>query len=483
METLNLNDIQGVIIYGYGKFSSACFVLLQITDADTVKPWLARIADQITSAARNPSERIAQQPTCLNIAFTAKGLSLLGLEHSTLEMFSREFQEGMALTEHRRRLLGDLQESAPEYWQWGGPDMPVIHCLLMLYASDDATLKEFYNGQMADCRHNGLQQIAKLDTQRLPERKEHFGFRDDVADPIIAGTDRQGKPENTINAGEFILGYANGYQQYTHRPLLKPEQDLQQLLPNDPAGSGYRDLGRNGSYLVFRQLHQDVRLFWQFLEDASRNLDGSSNPEARLKLAAKMVGRWPSGAPLVESPNQDHPELGNQNDFLYHGTDPHGLKCPFGAHVRRVNPRDGLDPDPGTQESLERVNRHRILRRGRAYGTPLVASMEPRDILQAGDDHRERGIHFICFNANISRQFEFIQHTWVNNPTFAGLYREDDPLLGDRAGQKQSASGYFTVPACPVRQQVAGLPRFIQVRGGAYFFMPGISAVRFLATL
>jgi Dyp-type peroxidase family len=499
MNAIDLHDIQGIIVYGYGKLAAACFVLLQITDARAAKGWLGKLGERITSAEANPSE-LGQQ-TCLNIAFTHDGLKALGLEEQTLAMFSREFQEGMTLTEHRQRLLGDWGESAPERWQWGGSTTEPVHILLMLYGIDEATLELFYQEQAQAFASGGIKQIRKLDTYRLPKHREHFGFRDDVADPAIAGTPKQDLPENTIKAGEFILGYPNGYEQYTERPLLATENDPQGFLPDDPKGSNKRDLGRNGSYLVFRQLHQDVRLFWQHLEQLTQNSDGSSNPAARLLLASKMVGRWPNGTPLVASPESDNPDLADKNDFLYHAADPHGFKCPLGAHIRRVNPRDSLPPDPGSRATLETVNRHRILRRGRTYGQPVAESMEADDVLQADAFEGERGIHFICFNANISRQFEFIQHTWINNPKFHELYSDDDPLIGDRYAPRQSrdrdckertsraptgseaGTRTFTQQAIPVRKQITGLPRFVEVRGGGYFFMPGIAAVRFLASL
>jgi deferrochelatase/peroxidase EfeB len=174
------------------------------------------------------------------------------------------------------------------------------------------------------------------------------------------------------------------------------------------------------------------------------------------------VGRWPNGAPLIRSP--EHPA--DDNDFGYAEGDAAGLGCPLGAHIRRANPRDVLDPEAGPEQSLRSVNRHRLLRRGRAYGDP--------------SDPGERGIHFICLNANISRQFEFVQHTWLNNPKFAGLYDDTDPLVATHQGD---AGRTFTVQARPLRQCVTGLPAFVSVRGGAYFFLPGIRALRFLAGL
>jgi Dyp-type peroxidase family len=330
----------------------------------------------------------------------------------------------------------------------------------------------------------GLQLIDQLDTTWLPQDKEHFGFRDGVSQTGIEGVHTRTSPGNTIAAGEFVLGYPNAYGQYTDRPLLSPEQDPGGLLPQAPDDQRARDLGMNGSYLVFRQLSQDVVKFWQSCDENTRHRDGTSNPEARIRLASKMVGRWPSGTPLVRAPERDDPAFASDNEFLYYGSgDAHGLKCPIGAHIRRTNPRDSLEPDPGSDRSIEVGKRHRIIRRGRVYGAPVASSMESADILAGADAAGERGLHFLCFNTHIGRQFEFIQHTWVNNPGFDGLYDDDDPLIGDRGCGHGKPGGTFTIQADPVRTRVTGLPRFVQVRGAGYFFLPGIRALRFLASL
>jgi deferrochelatase/peroxidase EfeB len=199
------------------------------------------------------------------------------------------------------------------------------------------------------------------------------------------------------------------------------------------------------------------------------------------------VGRWPSGAPLVTSPDRDEAGLANDNDFLYFASDPHGLKCPIGSHVRRSHPRDALDPEPGSERSIEVGKRHRILRRGRTYGPPVVDSLEALagGVRPTSDPLTtvERGLHFICVNTQIGRQFEFVQHTWVNNPKFDGLYEDDDPLVGSRGSAHGLPGGTFTVQREPVRTRVTGMPRFVQVRGGGYFFLPGLRAIRFLASL
>jgi deferrochelatase/peroxidase EfeB len=182
-----------------------------------------------------------------------------------------------------------------------------------------------------------------------------------------------------------------------------------------------------------------------------------------------MVGRWPSGAPLALAPDADDPKLATANDFAYHADDERGARCPVGSHIRRSNPRDSLDPDPGSDRSFEINRRHRLLRRGREYGPPL-----PLEQALHGDDAAERGLHFICLNANIARQFEFVNHTWLNNPKFGELYDDADPFF---------APGCFTIPTGGVRERVTHVPRFVTVQGGAYFFLPGLAALRSLAAL
>jgi deferrochelatase/peroxidase EfeB len=185
-----------------------------------------------------------------------------------------------------------------------------------------------------------------------------------------------------------------------------------------------------------------------------------------------MVGRWPSGAPLALAPDADDPSLKGANDFGYHELDPRGARCPVGSHIRRSHPRDSLDPRPGSSDSWAINRRHRILRRGREYGTSLTI-----EEAVAGGDTTERGLNFICLNANIQRQFEFINHTWLNNPKFGGLYDDADPV----AAPSTPVGASFTIPTDGIRERVTNLPRFVSVRGGAYFFLPGLAALRYLA--
>jgi Dyp-type peroxidase family len=190
-----------------------------------------------------------------------------------------------------------------------------------------------------------------------------------------------------------------------------------------------------------------------------------------------MVGRWPSGAPLVKAPDHDDPTLAQDNDFAFAATDLYGNRCPIGAHIRRGNPRDSLDPGPGTEQSITIGKHHRLMRRGREYGPPV----DPTTLFDdaPNDDNIDRGLHFVCLCADIARQFEFVQHTWLLSTKFGGLYADADPLLGAPA----PGAGTFTIQADPVRHQYRGLSRFVTVRGGAYFFLPGIRATRYLANL
>jgi Dyp-type peroxidase family len=461
---LDVADIQGLALYGFGRLRAARYVLLGAGDAAGARRWLAAIAGRITSASARA------EGTAINVAVTAAGLAAIGVPPETLAGFSLEFTEGIA-TPHRSRILGDVGESAPERWAWGGPAGERVDVLLLLFASDEPALSRLQATSVREAEAAGLRVVATLDTVDLGD-VEHFGFRDGISQPAIAGSGRAGSAMNTIQPGELLLGYVNEHGQLTERPTLAPAGDPAGVLPRD-AATGRPDLGRNGGYLVVRQLRQDVRGFWRWVDSETRPADGPADPAALTLLAAKMVGRWPSGAPLVLAPEHDDPALSQANDFSYHATDPNGWRCPIGAHVRRANPRDSLEPRPGTEQSIAVGRRHRLVRRGREYGPPVA----PGTLLDEADDGVDRGLHFICVCANIARQFEFIQSTWVTSPKFAGLYVDDDPLLGVHG----ASGGEFRVQAEPVRRRHVGLPRFVTVQGAGYFFLPGLRALRYLA--
>ena len=314
--------------------------------------------------------------------------------------------------------------------------------------------------------------------------REPFGFLDGLSQPELdwAGTRTPGGLAdldygNAIAVGEFLLGYPNEYGLYTARPLL--DRDAGGLLPEAEDQPGMSDLGRNGAYLVIRQLEQDVDGFQAFVK--------AHGGEA---LAEAMVGRkLASGEPLATMSKSPIRGVGPDADDLRYNaftfdSDALGRLCPYSGHIRRANPRTGDIPggDQGFLKMLVSmlgfgVDRradtiassrfHRILRRGRKYGAP----------------GGPQGLHFVALNANLSRQFEFVQGAWLSSPKFGGLTAEQDPLLGSRqpleTGQPTDA---FRQPQTdgPCRE-LDGLPQFVTVKGGAYFFMPGLRALRWIA--
>ena len=455
---LERGDIQGFVLSAYAHLPCANYLLLRITDPESARQWLKNLENQITTAEKK------QEGFSLNAAFTASGLSKLGFAAPEISTFSRAFAEGM-ISEHRSRVLGDTDENKPESWDWGSGDNSV-DILLLIFAADENVLASQVSSRTAEIEScGGLQTAAALAAGRQPDSKEHFGFEDGIGQPVIEGSGNEVKQrERTrhatiIKAGEFILGYEN-------------ELKIRVALPN---AEGMPAFGRNGTYLVFRQMEQDVAKFWNCLRDITQRTNGANDTDALERLAAKIVGRWKNGAPLTKYPHgvppEDSGKINSENDFEYDEQDKKGFGCPIGAHIRRANPRDSLGPDPET--ALQSVKRHRILRRGRSYGKRIENYFV--------DDGISRGLNFICLNGDIERQFEFIQQTWINNRTFAGLYDEVDPLIGKKDGDENNNS--FTVQNDPVRRRIHNLQDFVKIKGGAYFFMPGISALRHLAQM
>ena len=448
--TLDVADVQGLVVRGYGRLPHATFLVCVVRDPAAARAFLRERIDDVTTGLA-PAAGYA-----LNIAFTAPGLDVVGLPDDVVEGgFAAPFVEGMT-TEHRRRLLGDVGPAAPERWAWGGPDNPPVHLMVLLYAATPVILDEQRSAVLAEA---ALDVVAELGTDELGHR-EAFGFVDGLSQPRLAGLPG-GTGGRAVATGEFVLGYPNAYDQLAPRPLLDPATDPQQILPRDPAGTGAADLGLGGSYLVVRQLRQDVEAFTTFLRERTRTAEGSEDVPAQERLAAKMVGRWRSGAPLVLAPDTDDPDTAFA-DFGYHAEDPRGLACPLGAHIRRANPRDALPPGPGSERSLRLTDHHRLLRRARSY-----------------TDDGERGLHFMCLVGDLSRQYEFVQHSWINDPVFDGLHDNADPLVAPR-GER---GGTFVEQVEPVSRCHRDLPEFVRVRGGAYFFLPGVAALRYLAQL
>jgi Dyp-type peroxidase family len=446
MTTIDFKDVQGLVFSGYNKnMHYASYYLLTIQDATHAREWLKNLIHQ--ERITHGEER--RTDGCLNLAFSYSGLSQL---QKHLGGFELAFQEGM-YSPRRSTLLGDQGENDPSKWQWGN-DGNSIHILLMLYSPDATAHQQRKTAEEAAIIAGGMT-FKCLDSVHPAEAsgssKEHFGFVDGVSDPLVEGFPKVTQSTNpqapkVIATGEFILGHPNGYDG--------------KLTQQPSAGSLGEQFGKNGTYLVFRQLEQDVAGFWTFINREANNQDIDAD-----YLAAKIVGRWPSGA-VVQANDRGDPKIVN-NEFDYRD-DPDGFGCPFGSHIRRANPR-GIGLGETLETSIMVVNRHRLLRRGRSYGNFVEKPTQ--------DDGGKRGLFFICLNANIERQFEFVQHTWINNPKFNGLYDEDDPLIGSYAAHNKN----FTIPEQPVRQRICNFQPFVTVRGGGYFFLPGLNALKMLS--
>ena len=479
MHTIELEDVQGYIVRGYGNMEFSRFSLLKINDHKRAKTWINSICDTLTNASILNKDELPS--TCLNLAFAKDGLTTLGLKPANLNSFSPPFKEGM-VTEHRKHLLGDIDSSDPEHWSWGGTDNYPVEIILMTFGKDKDTCLKFYEELKIGFETHGLELLKNLDGLTLKDDKEHFGFRDGIGQPIIKGSGRTGPDYNCVNAGEFILGYKNNYEVFPDSPAIVEEQGNQNLLPPSSARPGFRDLGKNGSYLIIRQMEQDVDGFWGFMNDNSaKNDDGSINEAASTKLAAQFVGRWPSGAPLSKFPDEDPGGASDDNDFLYKKDDPTGAKCPFGSHLRRMNPRDTFE-DYKPKMSLILSNRHRLIRRARLYGDPIIGS--PTNHSPKGDV----GLYFNCFSGDISRQFEFLQYTWSNYPKIKQLYNDPDPIIGvvekPTDNKNSNTNGQqFTIQGEPFNKTINNLKRNITIKGGAYFFFPSITSIRYLCSL
>jgi len=487
-------DVQGLVRFGYKRMTEASYVLARVKDAAAARSWLGS-APVTNAATQDPPP-----PTALQVAFSPLGLDRFGVPAAVLAAFSPDFLGGMTEANRSRR-LGDIGSNAPDHWDWGGGVATVPHLLVMFFA-EPGGLANFMQRSTGPAWDAGFETIRRLNTADL-DGIEPFGFADGISQPVIdwndtrtRSKDRGNDYSNLTALGEFLLGYRNEYGKYTDRPLLDADARSADLPMAEDAPEK-KDLGRNGSYLVMRQLRQDVRGFWQFVYRAA----GGDLAQAEA-LAAAFVGRTRDGVPLV--PIADHPIEGmgsdpeevRQNRFTF-DADPTGVRCPFGAHVRRANPRNADYPGRPTgvarllaalgfaskgfrDDLISSVRFHRILRRGREYGPSILT----RDALSAAPaDDPERGLHFICLNANIARQFEFLQNAWMINTKFSALTGESDPLIGTREPR----------PGCPVtdsfvvqndgsvRTQVSALPQFVTVRGGAYFFLPGLRALSYIA--
>ena len=449
--------IPTLVFGGLSPLKHAYCLILELADGSpgNCRDWLREIEADLSYGDRVPSE------SAIIAGFSATGLRKLGLDGAALASFPAAFQHGMAAP-WRARALGDAGANAPTYWWWGGPNKK-SDAIVLIYAKDDEKkLQTEVQERIEQLTRYGLRVIHRIALTPLPDGdlpvREPFGFIDGISQPVIRGTNRWAarRDENDVVApGEIILGYPDnlGY--------VSPAPDSD-LFP-----------GRNGTFLVARQLEQDTESFESYLAQMAPVI--ASDPRCpsvdpawiQEWIAAKMVGRWrKDGTSLVRHPTPPGTPgritVEKDNDFLFGAEDPDGLRCPFGAHIRRANPRDTFEP--GSQTQIGITNRHRILRVGRPYHGRDNGCAKP-------------GLLFMCVNSDIEGQFEFLQQTWVLGRDFHGLQNESDPIAGHHLNTSQQT---MSIPTTLGSMRIAIMQDFVTVRGGGYFFLPGKEAVGFL---
>jgi Dyp-type peroxidase family len=454
MSKLNETDIQGFVLRGY-NLPVARYFFLHFEDSMRARSLIGRLLTYITTGQRWDD---AKPQRTVNIAFTHRGLKHLGLPDATLLTFPVEFQQGMR---HRAGILGDIGVNSPERWEnlWREDD---VHAWLGINGLNPEALSECCSVILSILDGTGgvtvlaFQDAAAEVSKGKPTTSEHFGYADGFGNPDYLGVERssqpgQGKllPNGTwapLATGELLLGYA----------------DEAGELPVAPVP---HLLASNGTFMVYRKLHQNLATFRAFLDKQAKNYAGGKE-----RLAAKFIGRWRDGTPIELSPDKPDPSITQDpqlsTNFTY-GEDPEGTRCPVGAHIRRVHPRDAF----GFNGRL--INRRRITRRGLPYGRFVPDG-------EAVSDTEERGVIFMALNASLSRQFEFVQQQWIQYGNDARLGNDKDPLLGCHGGHGRFIAQGEASPTNPPFV-CSNLPDFVELRGGDYFFLPSVTALGMIA--
>jgi Dyp-type peroxidase family len=489
----DLTDLQGNLI-GFNKDNQR-FVFLQFSEQASAQAFLRLLEPHVASAlevkrfndlfheihTRRHGASDIIQASWTNLALSAAGLQLLGAPG--LDTFPQEFRDGMAA---RAEAIGDVDDSAPGGWIAPFSAPQSIHAVAILAADQIDDLGRSHQRLRDLAAENGVTELFVQEgvTRPIPFRgHEHFGFKDGISQPAIAGVTRSNKHgTDAIAAGEFIVGYPDQDGVLSGQPEAPAPEGTPGYNPvaPPPPPAPIADWSKDGSFVVFRRLRQNVAAFNSFVEQQAGGV--GLNPD---QLGAKLMGRWKSGAPLERTVGQDadvdptaadpaaadpNTELVDDrhiNDFDY-AEDQDGHLVPHAAHIRKANPRSA-EP-PGKAES----SRHRILRRGIPYGPEFVPG-EPA-YPGAGvppPDDQDRGLIFVCYQSSIARGFEFIQSQWVNNNDFTQAGDGRDPIIS----QDTNPRDFHLTP-----QDVhLSIERWVQTTGGEYFFSPSLSALRQLA--
>ena len=488
VEGLDPSNIQGNLA-GFNKDHQR-FVFLQFPSKGSGQAFLAAITGDVATCAevrafndvfrlirsRRAScvEHNTVEATWLNLALSFTGLQVL--EAPGLDTFPEEFRDGM---KNRAGIIGDKDESAPtsDVSAWVEPfKAQQVHAVAILAADDPDDLEDETAHLRRHLSEAGVTELAAIDgnTRESQPGHEHFGFKDGISQPTIDGITSPAKPgEDSLPPGEFILGHP-GLGESTPPP--PPENAYNPVQPPTPLEPP--EWTKDGSYLVFRRLRQDVQGFKDFV-----TREAPAHGLTEDLLGAKLVGRYDSGAPLERTHDQApefDPEAADPADadpsildeakidnFDY-DTDPDGRLVPRAAHIRKTNPRSATPP--GKEES----NRHRILRRGVPYG-PEFAPGEAAYGQGPVPDNQDRGLLFLCYQASIARGFEFVQSQWANQDDFPQAEDGRDPIISQDVAEPKFA--------LPRESEVLHLTlsRWVITTGGEYFFSPSIAALKSLS--
>lgn len=517
--TLDLFDIQGNIVNAYGRygFPKARYILYRVKNGEAGREFVTELIPKITTGAPSATAGV-NPPVTMNIAFTYEGLKHLGVPEASLHSFPDDFAMGMKA---RRDILNDTGVSAPGKWDpvWhSDSEAQPVHIFLSINGGTVESIEQRYQEvlQLVDRLGAGVEQLvghrdASRDDARYqegsavfqngyPTTKEHFGYTDAISetyfkgcggsvDGVIGGGKLTGNDPRTMSGwapletGEFLLGHKDEAFEY-------------------PGVCVPSILARNGTFLVYRKLHQNVGTFNAFLDKV-----GAAFPGGKEALAAKFIGRWRNGAPLVSFPTQSeadtfigeylkaqaaarmpgadatartrYTELQRQLVAFDYNDDMDGVRCPTGAHIRRVNPRGSLEFNQknafNTPSALD--NRRRVIRRGIPYG-------EVKDPTRDDGDH---GVIILILNASINRQFEFVQQQWIQSGNDFRMANDSDPILGNHGpndGSAESRQGRMVMQADPRGDRPPFLcnkiPTFVETRGGDYFFVPSMTALQLI---
>ena len=504
-----LHDIQALLRTGFVSHRASCYWLLRVVDVSKARAWLQRLlaSGLVTSAAQvgaRAAQALPAPSEAVALAFSYRGLLAFGAQEHSHFPFPSAFVSGLG-SETRRRLLRD---DSREQWRWSDSPQPSrfeAHLLLAHYwdiatSSNDSDAGAALAKLLPSAQPLPSMQSTPLQTLLPPPDAadsgfevrridgcpsylqgdsvtEPFGFADGIGQPLVEGL-HQGRIARAQNVsgdaplhdrlvapGEFVLGHRNQYGELAYCPDLIGWQAQPRVAP---FGSRF---GLNGSYLAVRQIEQNVAAFRRLYDVPAAPDIGC--PFHDLTLAEKLLGRRKDGQPLAWLPQQPS----DPDAFRYRVNDPYGFQCPRGAHVRRANPRDTLGHD--VDSGIESSKLHRLLRRGRPYRqeNPACQQAGSKSCGEAAhQDNCGAGIMFIACNADLDRQYEFVQQRWLGNLKFADLHDEDDPIVG-------VASNAFSTQGLPLGERHSNLEQFTQTVGGGYFFAPSITALHFLSKL